>query len=129
MPGGCGVSQIWDTVGEQCPCDHTGRLCSLEAHPQSPKNVIFDAKLRPHFVCADSFQISGNKKKRGSRNSLALLTTPVIIAAVVVSFSDSLPGSISAVPHRTIPRFALQSDNPASLFLFFVLAVSALFLV
>ena len=69
------------------------------------------------------------KKKRGSRNSLALLTTPVIIAAVVVSFSDSLPGSISAVPHRTIPRFALQSDNPASPFLFFVLAVSALFLV
>jgi len=48
----------------------------------------------------------------------------VIIAAVVVSFSDSLPGSNSAVPHRRIPRFALQSDNPASLFLIFVLAVA-----
>ena len=48
----------------------------------------------------------------------------MIIAAVVVSFSDSLPGSNSAVPHRRIPRFALQSDNPASLFLIFVLAVA-----
>ena len=32
-------------VSEQCPCDHTGRLCSLEAHPQSPKNVIFDVPV------------------------------------------------------------------------------------
>ena len=57
------ISIVAPQVSEQCPCDHTGRLCSLEAHPQSPKNVIFDAKLRPHFVCADSFQISGNKKR------------------------------------------------------------------
>ena len=28
------------------------------------------------------------------------------------------------MPHRRIPRFALQSDNPASLFLIFVLAVA-----
>ena len=49
---------------------------------------------------------------------MALLTTTVIIAAVVVSFSDPLPDSSSAELHRRIPRFALQSDNPASLFLF-----------
>ena len=50
------------------------------------------------------------------------------ISAAVASFSGLSPDSMSAVQHKRIPHFASQSDNPASLFLFFVLAVNCFFL-
>ena len=52
-------------VSMQCSRTYTSAFCLLEAHPQSPKNVIFDAKLRLHFVDADTFLLCRNIKKRG----------------------------------------------------------------
>lgn len=88
-------------------------------HIPNPLKMSSSMPNCAHTLCVLIHSGFPEIKKRGSCNSFALLTTPVIIAAVVVSFSDPLPGSNSAVPHRRIPRFALQSDNPASLFLIF----------
>ena len=55
------------------------------------------------------------------------MITRKVISAAVASFSGLPPDSMSAVQHRRIPHFASQSDNPASLFLFFCTRCKLLF--
>lgn len=55
-------------VSKQCLRIYAKAVCLLEAHPQSPWNDIFDVKLRPHFVSADTSGITGNKKSGTAPN-------------------------------------------------------------
>ena len=92
-------------VSMQCSRTYTSAFCLLEAHPQSPKNVIFDAKLRLHFVDADTFLLCRNIKKEDNHQFVFLMIARILTSAASVSFSCLPPCPSSAKQHRRIPHY------------------------
>lgn len=78
-------------------------------------------------MSADTFLLCRNCKKSGQPPIFILMIARKFISAAVASFSGLPPDSMSAVQHRRIPHFASQSDDPASLFLFFCTRCKLLF--
>ena len=92
-------------VSMQCSRTYTSAFCLLEAHPQSPKNVIFDAKLCLHFVDADTFLLCRNIKKEDNHQFVFLMIARILTSAASVSFSCFPPCPSSAKQHRRIPHY------------------------
>ena len=84
---------------------YTSAFCLLEAHPQSPKNVIFDAKLCLHFVDADTFLLCRNIKKEDNHQFVFLMIARILTSAASVSFSCLPPCPSSVKQHRRIPHY------------------------